>query len=115
MITRKSHKREISDLQRLLLSLGLMSFTDTTKSGQWGDETQAGVVRLYDHLGWAHPAKGRWVTAPALAAIASALHTHESGVGGTGSHAGGTGSHAGGTGSHAGGTGSHAGGGSSPE
>ena len=51
MITRKSNKREISDLQRLLLSLGLMSFTDTTKSGVWGEETQVGVIRLYEHLG----------------------------------------------------------------
>ncbi len=105
MITNKSSKREIRDLQRLLLAVGLMEFTPSSKGGKWGAETQDAVVRAYEHLGWDHPEDGRWITAPALAAIASATHQHvlddgeraiptSWGAGG-GSHAGGGGSHAG--------------------
>ena len=114
-ITPKSAKREISDLQRLLLSLGLMKFTNRTESGKWGDETQDAVVALYAQLGWDHDTGDKWVTSPAMAAatgLHAAWHANTVVTGG-GSHAGGGGSHAGGGGSHAGGGGSHAGGGGS--
>src|SRR6056297_3001074 len=114
MISKKSPKREIKDLQRLLLAVGLMEFTSSSKSGVWGDETQEAVLAEYTHLGWDHPAKGKWISAPALAAVAAALHRHDvdgtatsGGVGGSGSHIGGSGSHIGGSGSHIGGSGSH--------
>jgi hypothetical protein len=122
MVTGESSTREIKDLQRLLLSVGLMEFTASTESGKWGVETQEAVLRGYEMLGWEHPADGRWISTPALAALASAMHHHSvagadtptgEGIGGGGSHAGGGGSHAGGGGSHAGGGGSHAGGGGS--
>ncbi len=70
MITNTSSKREIKDLQRLLLAVGLMEFTASTKSGKWGAETQEAVLRAYTKLGWDHPADGRWISAPALAAVA---------------------------------------------
>ncbi len=120
MITNKSSKREIKDLQRLLLSVGLMEFTASSASGKWGAETQEAVLRGYTVLGWDHPSNGRWISGPALAALASALHQHAvpgaseptgEGVGGGGTHAGGGGTHAGGGGTHAGGGGTHAGGG----
>jgi pyruvate/2-oxoglutarate dehydrogenase complex dihydrolipoamide acyltransferase (E2) component len=84
VITNKSSKREIRDLQRLLLAVGLMEFTPSSKGGKWGDETQEAVVRAYQHLGWDHPEDGRFITAPALAAIAS---TTDLLAGGGGSHA----------------------------
>ena len=110
MITYNSKKREISDLQRLLTSLGLIPSTEQTTEGVWDPVTQAGVNRLYDHLGWNHPNDGRWVTAPALAAIASALHQHA-----LESDASTTALGTGGGGSHTGGGGSHTGAGSTPE
>ncbi len=116
MVTFKSKKREIADLQRLLLSVGLLDASDKSTDGVWGDATQGAVVRLYADLGWSHPTYGRWVTTPALAAISVVLRSEfESGTGGGGSHTGGGGSHTGGGGSHTGGGGSHTGGGSSPE
>ena len=128
MITKKSDKREIRDLQRLLIATGYLTLAKRSDRGWWSSETQAAVQAVYRTLGWEHPPKGKWITSAALAAISGAEHhhhidgvssgeSHTSGggthAGGTGSHAGGTGSHAGGTGSHAGGTGSHAGAGSS--
>ncbi len=131
MITAKSRKREIRDLQRLLLSVGLMELTSEAEDGKWGLATQAGVLLAYARLGWDHPADGRWISAPALAAVASAMHQHTtdgdeaptsggiggggSHIGGGGSHIGGGGSHIGGGGSHIGGSGSHIGGDSTPE
>jgi hypothetical protein len=122
MITNKSRKREIRDLQRLLMSVGLMEFASTTTSGEWGDETQAAVLRAYTTLGWDHPADGRWITTPALAALTSALHSHtidgsntptSPGTGAGGSHTGAGGSHTGAGGSHTGAGGSHTGAGGS--
>ena len=123
MITNKSRKREIKDLQRLLLAVGLMELTTEAESGKWGPGTQAAVLLAYAQLGWDHPADGRWISAPALAATASAMHQHTiagsetptsggsgSHIGGSGSHIGGSGSHIGGSGSHIGGSGSHIGG-----
>jgi hypothetical protein len=124
MITSQSDQREIEDLQRLLLALGLMEFTASSRSGVWGDETQQAVLAAYAKLGWAHDEDATWITAPALAALASALHQHPvddddttgegvgggSHIGGSGSHIGGSGSHIGGSGSHIGGSGSHIGG-----
>jgi hypothetical protein len=117
VVTDESSKREIEDLQRLLLAVGLMEFTSSSKSGLWGDETQQAVIAAYTQLGWDHPADGKWISTPALAAVAAALHRHDvdgaatsSGIGGSGSHIGGSGSHIGGSGSHIGGSGSHIGG-----
>jgi hypothetical protein len=97
MITGKSRKREIRDLQRLLLSVGLMELTSEAEDGKWGLATQAAVLLAYTRLGWDHPTDGRWISAPALAAIASAMHQHtidgnetptSGGIGGGGSHIG---------------------------
>ncbi len=118
MITNKSRRREIRDLQRLLSAVGLMDTSDGI-DGKWGARTQVAVLLAYTRLGWDHPVAGQWISAPALAAIASSLHQHtiagsESptgvGIGGSGSHIGGSGSHIGGSGSHIGGSGSHIGG-----
>ena len=118
MITNQSDQREIEDLQRLLLAVGLMEFTASSQSGTWGEETQQGVLAAYAELGWHHDDDEMWITDPAIAAIASALHQHAvdnsgttgEGVGGRGSHVGGRGSHVGGRGSHVGGSGSQVGG-----
>ena len=110
-ITPKSAKREISDLQRLLLSLDLMKFTDTTKSGTWGDETQDAVVALYADLGWDHDDDARWITSPAMAAatgLHATWHANRTSRAGGGLSVGGGGSHASAGGAHAGGGGSHA-------
>jgi hypothetical protein len=140
MITDKSSKREIKDLQRLLLAAGLMEFTNSSKSGKWGVETQAAVLRAYSRLGWDHDEDDRWISAPALAAVAAILHQHDvapgasqtsgglaiggggsniggggSNIGGGGSNIGGGGSNIGGGGSNIGGGGSNIGGGGSPE
>ena len=123
MITHKSKKREIRDLQKLLLSLDLLAYSDDVDNGVWDDATQAAVVGLYQHLGWSHGAHDRWVTTPALAAISSAIHHHAvgddgatgPGTGGPGTHTGGPGSHTGGPGSHTGGPGTHTGGSATPE
>ena len=118
MITQKSSKREIRDLQRLLISVGHLTWTVDAKSGKWGRETQDAVAAAYAAIGWDHAPKGRWISAAALAAIAAGLPPTGgpgSHAGGPGSHAGGAGSHAGGAGSHAGGAGSHAGGAAPPE
>ena len=119
MITDKSSKREIRDLQRLLLSVGLMEFTASSKSGKWGDETQQAVLDGYTRLGWDHPAKGRWISSPAVAAIAAALHQHavdgdgqaSVSFGGGGTQMGGGGTQMGGGGTQMGGGGTQMGGG----
>ena len=61
------------------------------KAGVWGDETQRGVLAAYTQFGWDHPVDARWISAPALAAVAAALHMHgvaghvtSTGVGGGG-------------------------------
>ncbi len=135
MITSKSRKREIKDLQRLLLAVGAMELSSEAEDGKWGSATQAGVVVAYTRLGWDHPDDGRWISAPALAALASAMHhtidgsdggagaggsnigaggsnigAGGSNIGAGGSNIGGSGSHIGGSGSHIGGSGSHIGG-----
>ncbi len=118
MITSQSDQREIEDLQRLLLAVGLMEFTASSRSGAWGDETQQAVLAAYAELGWAHDDDATWISAPALAAIASALHQHPvddsgttgAGVGGSGSQIGGSGSQISGSGSQIGGSGSQIGG-----
>jgi len=93
MISNTSNKREIKDLQRLLLAVGLMRPKGAAKwkGGVWGDETQRGVLAAYTQLGWDHPVDARWISAPALAAVAAALHVHgvagqvtSAGVGGGG-------------------------------
>ena len=105
----------------MLVSAGYLVELDAAERGRWREQTQAAVLEAYRGIGWEHPSEGRWITAPALAAIAAASHAHvivrnEStsrngkAAAGPGSHAGGPGSHAGGPGSHAGGPGSHAGG-----
>ena len=99
MISDKSDKREIRDLQRLLISLGHLNWTVDAKSGKWGRETQDAVLSGYHGLGWEHPRKGKWVTSAAMAAMAAGIAA----AGGGGSHAGGGGSHAAGGGRHAGG------------
>jgi hypothetical protein len=88
MITEKSKKREIADLQRLLMSLGYMDWTVASTVGKWGKATQQAVRVGYDRLGWDHPKNGRWVSAAALAAMAAHLGTP---AGGGGTHAGGGG------------------------
>ena len=118
MITDESPKREIRDLQRLLIALGHLNWTVDAKSGVWGRETQEAVLAGYHSLGWDHPRKGTWVTSAALAAMAAQLAIGAAGgggshIGGGGSHIGGGGSHIGGGGSHIGGGGSHIGGGGS--
>jgi hypothetical protein len=123
MISNTSKKREIKDLQRLLLAVGLMRPKGAAKwkAGVWGDETQRGVLAAYTQLGWDHPVDARWISAPALAAVAAALHVHgvagqvtSAGVGG-GGHIGGGGNIGGGSNIGGGGNiggGSHIGGGS---
>lgn len=121
MITDESPKREIRDLQRLLITLGHLDWTIDATGGKWGKETQAAVVAAYAALGWEHPDDGKWVSAAALAAMAARLPPvgaaggAGSYAGGAGSYAGGAGSYAGGAGSYAGGAGSYAGGGSAPD
>ena len=48
MITSKSRKREIRDLQRLLLAVGLMELTSEDEDGKWGNRTHAAVLLAYD-------------------------------------------------------------------
>ena len=118
MITNQSDHREIGDLQRLLLSVGLMEFSASTQSGTWGEATQQAVLAAYAKLKWHHDDDAMWISAPALAAIAAALHQHAvdgndttgEGVGGSGSQVGGSGSQVGGSGSQVGGSGSQVGG-----
>ena len=118
MITSQSDHREIEDLQRLLIALGLMEFSASSQSGTWGDETQQGVLAAYAKLKWHHADDEMWITAPALAAVAAALHQHAvddsgttgEGIGGPGSQIGGPGSQIGGSGSQVGGSGSQVGG-----
>ena len=118
MITSQSDEREIEELQRLLLAVGLMEFTPSSRSGTWGNETQQAVLAAYTKLGWDHADDATWISAPALAALASALHQHPvddsgatgEGVGGSGSQIGGSGSQIGGSGSQIGGSGSQVGG-----
>ncbi|HEY5663641.1 MAG TPA: hypothetical protein VIS05_06365 [Ilumatobacter sp.] len=112
MTSYRSKKRDIKDLQRLLLSLDLLAYSDGATDGVWDDATQAAVVRLYQHLGWKHDSGDRWVTMPALAAITSALHHHR--LGDADDHRA-TGPGTGGAGSHTGGAGSHTGGGATPD
>ena len=64
MINDKSSKREIKDLQRLLLSVGLMKFKSSSKSGKWGKQTQKAVLQGYTQLGWHHPKKGYRASKP---------------------------------------------------
>ncbi|MFK8024537.1 MAG: hypothetical protein AB8G26_11310 [Ilumatobacter sp.] len=120
MITHKSKKREIEDLQRLLVAAGYITKLKESERGRWTKRTQKAVRAVYRGLGWNHPEDGRWITGPALAAIAAASHDHAvargmsrsstgRGAAGPGTHAGGPGTHAGGPGTHAGGPGTHAG------
>jgi hypothetical protein len=109
MITEKSGKREIKDLQRLLLSVGLMKFKSSSKSGKWGKETQKAVLKAYTRLGWHHPKDGRWISAPALAALAASMHRNA--IGGGGNQMGGGGNQMGGGGNQMGGGGNQMGGG----
>ena len=106
MITDQSSKREIKDLQRLLLSVGLMKFKSSSKSGKWGKETQNAVLDAYTRLGWHHPKDGRWISGAALAAVAASMHQHaigragltSGGFGGGGTQMGGGGTQMGGGG-----------------
>ncbi len=121
MITHDSQREEIEDLQRLLINLGYLTELDESERGQWGERTHQAVLAAYRGIGWPRPTYGRWITLPALAALAAAGHAHDidrtarstgtgRGVGGPGSYTGGPGSHTGGPGSHTGGPGSHTGG-----
>ncbi len=81
---------------------------------------ERGVLAAYTQLGWDHPVDARWISAPALAAVAAALHVHgvagqvtSAGVGGGGNIGGG--SNIGGGGSHIGGGSNIGGGGSTSE
>lgn len=76
MITNRSEKGEIRDLQRLLLELGFLVWRDDSESGWWGVETQDAVEAAYRFIGWDHPRDGMWVSAAALAAFIGASHKH---------------------------------------
>lgn len=76
MITNRSEKHEIRDLQRMLIDLGLLEWCEDSESGWWGSETQEAVRRGYASLGWEHPREGLWVTSAALASLAAAAHHH---------------------------------------
>ena len=70
MISSKSKKREIADLQRLLSETDYLDWGATSdETGSWGDDTAAAVVAVYKDLGWDHPKAGTWISAAALAAI----------------------------------------------
>lgn len=81
MITNRSDKHEIRDLQRMLIDLGLLEGAEDFDSGWWGAETQEAVLRGYAHLGWEHPADGLWITSAALASLAANAHHHHAGDG----------------------------------
>ena len=55
MITNRSKKREIRDLQRLLVSLGYLTAPTGEDKGWWSAETQEAVVTAYKMIGWDHP------------------------------------------------------------
>ncbi len=71
MITSKSKKREIADLQRFLSDTGHLDWAEASdETGEWGSDTSAAVVAVYDDLGWDHPTAGTWISSAAMAAIA---------------------------------------------
>ena len=73
MISTKSKKREIADLQRFLSELGYLDWgSSNDEAGDWGDDTAAAVVAAYGALGWDHPKAGTWISAAAMAAGGSA-------------------------------------------
>ncbi|MGI9644254.1 MAG: hypothetical protein ACR2O6_02980, partial [Ilumatobacteraceae bacterium] len=122
MITNRSKKREIRDLQRLLVTLGYMAAPRGKDKGWWSNETQEAVITAHKMIGWPHPSDGKWVSAPALAMMAATAHSHgvdqdgkstsfvRTFAGGPGTYAGGPGTYAGGPGTYAGGPGTYAGG-----
>ena len=73
MITEKSGQDEIRDLQRLLISVGLMEFRASSRNGRWDDKTQEAVMLAYTRLGWDHDEDAKWISAPALAAVAATI------------------------------------------
>lgn len=77
MISQKSKKREIADLQRFLSETGYLDWGPSgEQAGEWGAGTSAAVIALYDALGWDHKdheKAGTWVSAAALAAAAAGM------------------------------------------
>lgn len=72
MIDKNSNKREIADLQRFLSETGYLDWGDSSDTaGEWGADTKAAVIALYEDLGWDHPKQGSWISAAALAAAAA--------------------------------------------
>ena len=72
MIDKKSKKREVADLQRFLSEAGYLDWGSSSDvAGEWGNDTTAAVIAVYEDLGWDHPKKGSWISAAALAAIAA--------------------------------------------
>jgi hypothetical protein len=71
MISTKSKKREIADLQRFLSEAGYLDFGESSQAGEWDADTTAAVVGVYEDLGWEHPKAGTWISAAALAAMAA--------------------------------------------
>ena len=60
MITNRSTKREIRDLQRLLVCLGYMEPATGKDKGWWSAETQAAVVMAYKMIGREKNAVQAW-------------------------------------------------------
>ncbi len=72
MINKKSKKREIADLQRFLTEAGYLDWgASDDATGEWGDDTAAAVVAVYEDLGWDNPKPGEWISPAALAALAT--------------------------------------------
>lgn len=72
MISTKSKKREIADLQRFLTEAGYLDWgAASDHEGEWGTDTTAAVVAAYEDLGWENPKPGTWISAAALAALAA--------------------------------------------
>jgi hypothetical protein len=77
MINEKSKRREIADLQRFLSETGYLDWGPSSdESGEWGADTSAAVIALYEDLGWDHKdhdKAGTWISAAALAAAAAGM------------------------------------------
>jgi hypothetical protein len=109
MITEREQQPGDADLQELLRAAGLMGSTAPYQAGTWCEQTQRAVLEGYRQLGWKRAQDGRWISSPALAALAARAPINRSAQGGTDS-AGGAANLAGGPGNLAGGPGNLAGG-----
>ena len=107
MITSVSSSLEIADLQELLKAARLLETTASFQAGTWCEQTTRAVQEGYRRLGWKRKQEGRWISTPAVAALAAKLMADraapgEGNAGGAGNLAGGAGNLAGGAGNLAG-------------